>query len=124
VQLDKFDRNRHFRDTFPILAQTRPHLKYSLLSLSAGYLVKVDSTVSPSLSLALYQHAIHLLLPKLHLRDIAVIASCTVLCVLEMFSCESVYRLSTLIVRPIDRLQARQRPGAGTWTVVPVCSKP
>ncbi|KAL1892600.1 hypothetical protein Sste5346_006885 [Sporothrix stenoceras] len=38
-------------------------------------------------SLALYQQAIHLLLPQLHTRTTAVIAACVVLCVLEMMSC-------------------------------------
>ena len=38
-------------------------------------------------SLALYQQAIHLLLPRLTTRSTAVIASCVVLCVLEMLSC-------------------------------------
>ena len=39
------------------------------------------------LSLALYQRAIHLLLPQLTTRSTTVIASCVVLCVLEMLSC-------------------------------------
>lgn len=58
-----------------------------MLSLSARYLESRDRNVPPSLTLALYQHTIQLLLPQLYMRDIAVIASCVILCVLEMFSC-------------------------------------
>lgn len=86
-QLDKFDPQTHFRDAFPIIAKGRPHLKYAMLSLSARYLETRDKRIPPSLTLALYQHAIQLLLPQLYMRDIAVIASCVILCVLEMFSC-------------------------------------
>lgn len=58
-----------------------------MLSLSARYLESRDRNVPQSLTLALYQHTIQLLLPQLYMRDIAVIASCVLLCVLEMFSC-------------------------------------
>jgi hypothetical protein len=58
-----------------------------MLSLSARYLESRDKNISQSLTLALYQHTIQLLLPQLYMRDIAVIASCVILCVLEMFSC-------------------------------------
>lgn len=40
-----------------------------------------------SLSLALYQEAIHHLVPQLQTRTTNVVASCVVLCVLEMMSC-------------------------------------
>jgi hypothetical protein len=86
-QLDKFDRHQHFRNFFPVLARDNAHLKYAMLSLSSRSLEKKEPRIPPSLTLALYQHAIHLLLPKLYLRDIEVIASCVILCVLEMFSC-------------------------------------
>lgn len=86
-QLDKYDAQTHFRDTFPIIAKGRPHLKYAMLSLSARYLETRNKNIPPSLTLALYQHSIQLLVPQLYMRDIAVIASCVVLCVLEMFSC-------------------------------------
>jgi hypothetical protein len=85
--LDKFDPQTHFRDVFPILAKERPHLKYAMLSLSARYLESRDDSFPSSLTLALYQHTIQLLVPQLYMRDIAVIASCVILCVLEMFSC-------------------------------------
>jgi hypothetical protein len=84
--LDKFDPHTHFRDIFPILAKDRPHLKYAILSLSARYLESRNGNIPSSLTLALYQHTIQLLVPQLYMRDIAVIASCVILCVLEMFS--------------------------------------
>lgn len=46
-----------------------------------------DPDGSPSGSLVLYQQAIQLLVPCLGTRTTAVIASCVVLCVLEMLSC-------------------------------------
>lgn len=61
-----------------------------MLALSARQLERKDGSMPASMSLALYQEAIHCLLPKLHTKDIAVIASCVVLCVLEMLSCMSV----------------------------------
>lgn len=71
------------------MAKTNPHLRYSTLALSARQLERKDGSLLASMSLALDQEAIHRLLPKLHTKDIAVIASCVVLCVLEMCSCMS-----------------------------------
>ncbi|ORY66574.1 uncharacterized protein BCR38DRAFT_484187 [Pseudomassariella vexata] len=86
--LDKFDREKHFRNTLPILSRSNLHLKYSILAVSARQLErKKDPNGSPTGSLALYQQAIHYLLPCLGSRSISVIASCVVLCVLEMLSC-------------------------------------
>lgn len=48
---------------------------------------KATHDTTRPLSLALYQRAIHLLLPQLTTRSTPVIASCVVLCVLEMLSC-------------------------------------
>jgi len=87
VQLDKFDPAKHFRNTFPGLAKKCSHLKYSILALSARHQEKVDEDFSPSVSLSMYQIAIHELLPVMYRRDIEVIASCVILCVLEMLSC-------------------------------------
>jgi len=91
------------------MAKTNPHLKYSMLALSARQLERKDRSISASMSLSLYQEAIHCLLPKLHTRDIAVIASCVVLCVLEMLSC---MRL-VCMVAIANRDQARPRLGVG-----------
>lgn len=57
-----------------------------MLALSARQLERKDATRAP-LSLALYQEAIHHLVPRLQTRTTAVVASCVVLCVLEMMSC-------------------------------------
>lgn len=88
VQLDKFDHNQHFRLTLPALAQSRSHLKYSMLALSARQLERKSRSLPTSTSLSLYQWAIHLLVPELHTRDISTLASCVILCVFEMSSCK------------------------------------
>jgi len=85
--LDKFDNDRHFELVLPMLAKSHAHLKYSLLALAARQLERKEQALDYSRSLALYQHAIHLLSPLLHRRTTAVLASCIVLCVLEMLSC-------------------------------------
>lgn len=86
IQLDKFDNKRHFGRALPPLAKENPHLRFSILAVSARQLERKDSTRS-SLSLALYQEAIHHLVPQLQTRTANVVASCVVLCVLEMMSC-------------------------------------
>ncbi|EGP87199.1 unnamed protein product [Zymoseptoria tritici ST99CH_1A5] len=85
--LDKFDINRHFELVLPIMAKQHPHLRYSILALSARQMERKARTMDNSCSLALYQHAIHLLSPLLQQRTTEVLASCVVLCVLEMMSC-------------------------------------
>lgn len=85
--LDKFDNQLHFQRTLPILAQSHDHLWYSMLALSARQLERKDNSLPIERSLFLYHRAIHLLLPHIPTRSTAVIASCVVLCVLEMLSC-------------------------------------
>lgn len=85
--LDKFDNHLHFQHTLPILAQSHDHLRYSMLALSARQLERKNSSLPIERSLLLYHQAIHLLLPHIPTRSTAVIASCVVLCVLEMLSC-------------------------------------
>ncbi|EXJ91912.1 hypothetical protein A1O3_00462 [Capronia epimyces CBS 606.96] len=85
--LDKFDAKKHFKHTLPILAKTCSHLRFSMLALSARQLERKDGSLPASISLALYQEAIHRLLPELHTKNATVVASCVVLCVLEMLSC-------------------------------------
>ncbi|SPO00377.1 related to C6 transcription factor [Cephalotrichum gorgonifer] len=86
--LDKFDRNRTFQHSLSVMAKSHLHLKYSIMAVSAR---QVERKISPDnlkpASLALYQQAIHLLLPQLTTRSTPVIASCVVLCVLEMLTC-------------------------------------
>lgn len=85
--LDKFDINRHFELVLPMMAKSHPHLRYSILALSARQMELKAKKPDNSCSLALYQHAIHLLSPLLHQRTSVVLGSCLVLCVLEMMSC-------------------------------------
>lgn len=85
--LDMFDNHRHFASTFPQMAKSSPHLRYSILALSARQMERKQNEKSQSESLSLYQEAIHLLLPELESKTTPVIASCVILCVLEMLSC-------------------------------------
>ncbi|XHG01026.1 hypothetical protein AWENTII_004432 [Aspergillus wentii] len=87
VWLDMFDNHRHFASTFPQMAKSSPHLRYSILALSARQIERSQNKKSQSESLSLYQEAIHLLLPELESKTTPVIASCVILCVLEMLSC-------------------------------------
>lgn len=82
-----FDNDKHFAHTFSQMAKSIPHLRYSILALSARQMERMDPKNSQSESLALYQEAIHLLLPELETKTTPVIASCVILCVLEMLSC-------------------------------------
>jgi hypothetical protein len=72
----------------PALAKARSHLRFSMLALSARQLERKYPERSCSASLALYQEAVHQLVPQLQTRLTDVVASCVVLCVLEMMSCE------------------------------------
>lgn len=85
--LDKFDNDRHFELVLPMLARSHPHLKFAILALSARQVERKEQKLDYSCSLALYQHAIHLLSPLLQKRTTEVLASCVVLAVLEMLSC-------------------------------------
>ncbi|KAK6063356.1 hypothetical protein SCUP515_12472 [Seiridium cupressi] len=86
--LDKFDRDQHFRNTLPTLSKSHEHLKYAMMALSARQLERQKNPAeASSLGLRLYQRAIRLLIPCLSTRNTAVIASCVVLCVLEMLDC-------------------------------------
>lgn len=85
--LDKFDNDRHFQYALPMMAQSHDHLRFAMLALSARQLEQRDKTSPNERSLLLYHQAINHLLPQLPTRSTAVIASCVVLCVLEMLSC-------------------------------------
>ncbi|RYO20503.1 hypothetical protein AA0111_g10044 [Alternaria arborescens] len=84
--IDKFDPERHFRHTLPVIARSHDHLRYSILALSARQMERKNNSKHTERSLSLYQTAIQLVLPQLHTRSTPVIASCVVLCVLEMLS--------------------------------------
>jgi hypothetical protein len=85
--LDKFDSNCHFQHVIPTMASSSDHLRFSVLALSARQIELKETTLPNDRSLALYHQAIHLLLPHLPTRSTEVIASCVILCVLEMLSC-------------------------------------
>lgn len=84
--LDKFDNKRHFQHIIPTMAPANDHLRHAILALSARQ-IELKYNKPTDQSLALYQEAIHALLPHLSSRSTAVIASCVILCVLEMLSC-------------------------------------
>ncbi|KAI0970425.1 hypothetical protein F4678DRAFT_139169 [Xylaria arbuscula] len=85
--LDKFDNDCHFGRTLPVMAKDHRHLRCSMLALSARQQEQKYPERRSSASLALYQEAVHQLIPQLQSRSTAVVASCVVLCVLEMMSC-------------------------------------
>lgn len=85
--LDKFDKDRHFQYVIPTMASSNDYLHYAVLALSSRQIEHKNTALPTDRSLALYQQAIHLLLPHLPTRSTAVIASCLILGVLEMLSC-------------------------------------
>ncbi|GAW14676.1 hypothetical protein ANO14919_040790 [Xylariales sp. No.14919] len=85
--LDKFDNDCHFGRTLPAMAQNHRHLRCSMLALSARQQERKYPERRSAASLALYQEAVHQLIPRLQTKSTAVVASCVVLCVLEMMSC-------------------------------------
>jgi hypothetical protein len=86
VWLDMFDSERHFQVQIPQLAKSASHLQYSVLALSARQIERRNPERPYTESLGLYQEAIQLIVQELHTMDTAVIASCVLLCVLEMMS--------------------------------------
>jgi hypothetical protein len=86
IWLDMFDVERHFQLKIPMMAKSADHLHYSILALSARQMERKDPDKPYTESLALYQEAIELIVQELHSLDTAVIASCVLLCVLEMMS--------------------------------------
>ncbi len=86
IWLDMFDNDRHFQSKIPLLAKSADHLHYSILALSSRQMERKDPGKLYTESLALYQEAIQLIVKELYTLDIAVIASCVLLCVLEMMS--------------------------------------
>ncbi|KAK4152584.1 Dak1 domain-containing protein, partial [Chaetomidium leptoderma] len=84
--LDKFDKECHFQQNLTGLAKVHPHLRFSMLALSARQLERKHPDRSSSASLALYQEAVHQLVPQLQTKLTDVVASCVVLCVLEMMN--------------------------------------
>lgn len=101
-----FDTALHFTIHIPILANHSAPLLYALLAVSARHIERKSPNQSSSTtannatnaasatatydSLSLYQSSISLLKPVLEARDPNVLASCVILCVLEMMSVSSV----------------------------------
>jgi hypothetical protein len=85
--LDMFDNDCHFKIQLPILAQNSEALRLSVLALSARQIERRDPDKPYTESLALYQEAIRLIAAELETMSTEVIASCVLLCVLEMMSC-------------------------------------
>jgi hypothetical protein len=81
-----FDSNRVFGIQLPALAKESPALMYAILAIGARQLERKERIQSSFDSLELYQEAIRLLTPLLQARDTRIIASCVVLCCLEMFA--------------------------------------
>ncbi|KAF2013996.1 hypothetical protein BU24DRAFT_434851 [Aaosphaeria arxii CBS 175.79] len=84
--LDMFDSTRVFGIQLPALAKKSPPLMYAILAIGARQLERREKIQSSFDSLELYQEAIRLLTPLLQARDPHVIATCVVLCCLEMFA--------------------------------------
>jgi hypothetical protein len=93
------------------MARNSAHLRLSILAVCARQIEQKENSISLSESLGLYQEAIHLLLPELQTKNTAVIASCVILCVLEMMSCKPLdilWRLPHLAETPrlTERMEA------------------
>lgn len=84
--LDMFDNENHFKTAISVMAQTSHHLKLAVLALSSRQLERRDPSKPYVESLGLYSEAIQLINKDLPSMSIAVIASCVLLCVLEMMS--------------------------------------
>lgn len=84
--LDMFDNQNHFRVHIPIMSQSSPALRLSVLALAARQLERMDPNKPYMESLALYHEAIHLITQELRFMQTPLIASCVLLCVLEMMS--------------------------------------
>lgn len=86
--LDMFDNDRHFQVHLSAIAQTSDTARLSILALSARQMERKDPNKPYTESLGLYQEAIRLIAIEMESMSTAVIASCVLLCVLEMMSCE------------------------------------
>lgn len=84
--LDMFDNDNHFKTAIPTMAQTSGHLRLAVLALSSRQLERKDPDRPYVESLKLYSEAIQLINTDLPSMSTAVIASCVLLCVLEMMS--------------------------------------
>ena len=84
--LDMFDAKQHFGTKVPILAQSSTPLVYAMLAISARQMERQKKQSGSHDSLQLYQESIRSLTPNLLARDPNIMATCVILCVLEMMS--------------------------------------
>ncbi|CZR69835.1 related to regulatory protein for the arginine catabolic pathway [Phialocephala subalpina] len=85
-KLDMFDQQQNFRTKVPVLAQSSPPLLYALLAISARQMERQKKLKGDQDSLQLYQKSIRNLTPYLLAQDPNIMATCVILCVLEMMS--------------------------------------
>lgn len=81
-----FDIQQTFGRTVPILAQSSVPLVYALLAISARQMERQQNLQGDLDSLQLYQEAIKSLTPQLLARDPNIMATCVILCCMEMMS--------------------------------------
>jgi len=81
-----FDRQQHFQTKVPILAQSSAPLLYAILAISARQMERQKKLKGGQNSLHLYQESIRSLTPNLLALDPNIMATCVILCVLEMMS--------------------------------------
>ena len=84
--LDMFDATQHFGTAVPVLAQSSTPLVYAMLAISARQMERQKKQSGYHDSLQFYQEAIRRLTPNLLVKDPNVMATCVILCVLEMMS--------------------------------------
>lgn len=84
--LDMMDNSNHFRTVLPHIAETSRHLRLAMLALSSRQLERKNPDKPYLESLGLYAEAIQLINDDLASMSTGVIASCVLLCVLEMMS--------------------------------------
>lgn len=84
--LDMFDVQQTFGREVPILAQSSPALVWAILAISARQMERKKRLRGDHESLQLYQEAIRSLTPQVLTRGPNIMATCVILCCLEMMS--------------------------------------
>jgi hypothetical protein len=84
--LDMFDIQQTFGVRVPMLARTSESLTYAILAISARQMELAKKLQGDHDSLQLYQNAIRSLTQQLQERDSNTMATCVILCCLEMMS--------------------------------------
>jgi hypothetical protein len=85
-KLDMFDQEQMFGQIVPVLAKSSVPLTYAILAISARQMERVKKLKGDHDSLQLYQEAIRSLTPHLLACDPNIMATCVILCCLEMMS--------------------------------------